>query len=122
MRKPEQRYPQFRKNLSLITNKEIYPDVVNKGRFFMVRTMAESQKMTGVLVLGEDAEGMPMRVQIYNADYTHIPANQWLAIKEPLFKRGNDGLELIRVDDPSDVEFFDAKSVSTMSTMFNSQG
>lgn len=61
--------------------------------------------MTAVTFIVEDALGNGMRVSIYNSDYNFVAKNLWLAIREPYYKRANDGMDIVRVDDPSDVEF-----------------
>ena len=47
------------------------------------------------------------RFGFYNCSYNFIPEKTWLMIKEPLYKRGNDGFNIIRVDDPNDIEFIE---------------
>ena len=37
-----------------------------------------------------------------------------MLIKEPLFKRANDGIDIIRIENPEDVEFIDSSSFSNL--------
>lgn len=41
-----------------------------------------------------------------------------MIVKEPYRKRGLDGLDLFRVDDPSDVEFIDCNHIENNPTIF----
>lgn len=75
-------------------------DKVCKGYFLLLKVIHESIKMTSVLLPGEDGQGRVINVGIYNASYNFIPKDQWIVVKEPYRKRGNDGLDLIRVDNP----------------------
>jgi len=48
-----------------------------------------------------------MRFDIYNTTYSKIPIGAWMMIKEPMYKLANDGMNIIAIDNPDDVEFLD---------------
>lgn len=48
-----------------------------------------------------------MRVGLYGTNLGSIPINQYMIIREPQYKRANDSLSILRVDNPKQVDFLD---------------
>jgi len=46
--------PNNRKNLHCILLKDVKIDIVNEGKFIMVKSICESVKTTSILFIGED--------------------------------------------------------------------
>ena len=78
---------------------------VQKGKYLLVKTMCESDKMTSVMTVGGDYTGVGMRIAFYNLSEDCIPLGTNIIIKEPFYKEANDMVPMIRVDNPSDCIF-----------------
>jgi hypothetical protein len=80
---------------------------ISRDKFLLVRTICDSIKMVSLCTIIEDCQNFPFRVTIYNSSYNFIPKDSWVVIKEPLKKLANDGNNVIRLDNPDDIEFID---------------
>ena len=81
---------------------------VQKGKYLLVKTMCESDKMTSIMTVGGDYTGVGMRIAVYNLAEDCIPLGTNIIIKEPFYKEAGDLVPMIRVDNPSDC-IFDAE-------------
>lgn len=90
----------------------------HRGRKIVVRVLTPPDRMTAVMAIVEDENGVAVLLQLYNQpDETVMPKGSilreggFVLIKEPFFKAAvTDGSYSIRVDHVSDVIFLDEAS------------
>jgi len=83
---------------------------VRGGKFFLCRTLILPIKMTSVMTIVDDPEGIhALRLALYNCTENTIPVGTILAIKNPWLKPCLDGGLIVRVENKNDIIELDTK-------------
>ncbi|KAF5722004.1 TPR domain-containing protein [Fusarium mundagurra] len=82
----------------------------HRGKKIMLRVLTPPDRMTAVMAIVEDENGIAVLLQLYHQpEETIVPAAEILSpnmvciLKEPFFKCATDGTYSLRVDHPSDI-------------------
>ncbi|KAG5752170.1 hypothetical protein H9Q70_005179 [Fusarium xylarioides] len=82
----------------------------HRGKKIMLRVLTPPDRMTAVMAIVEDENGIAVLLQLYHQpEETIVPATEILSpnmvciLKEPFFKCAADGTYSLRVDHPSDI-------------------
>lgn len=105
-------------DLKPMTISQMKLETHHRGRKIVVRVLTPPDRMTAVMAIVEDGEGVAVLLQLYNQpDEAVVPKGSilqeggFVLIKEPFFKAVvTDGSYSIRVDHVSDVIFLDEAS------------
>lgn len=95
--------------LNPISFNELKIGEVHLGRVVYGTLCADAYRISGIMTLLEDDNGLAVRLAIYNAATSQedikrlFPRGDKVAVKEPYFKIASDGGLLIRVDNPANV-------------------
>ena len=76
--------------------------MVNKGLVLVLRNVLPSFKIVGQNLACQDTNGKLMRIGLYNYDKS-VPVGAILGIRDPHYKRSNDGYTNVRAENPSNV-------------------
>ncbi len=98
--------------LKPITLNDLVIGKTHSGFYLKVKILLESVKMTAVHTVVEDEDKTVTRFSVYNfftpknLKYRNVYyVGRTLFIIEPYFKMAQDGVEIIRVEQPSDIIF-----------------
>ncbi|GLJ21794.1 hypothetical protein SUGI_0406800 [Cryptomeria japonica] len=118
----ENQIPCVEENLQEIPAKKLQIGHHHEGRVLFGTLCAEAHRMVAITTVLEDDCGNVVQITIYNvpisiwrtADVRKLyPKGARVAVKEPYFKRADDGLLTVCVDNPNNIEILDVPQQDT---------